>query len=1651
MGCFIKVKAGEKFYTFDTEEEAMNWVNANRQNLSIDEFLDSVDYKFDKKYVFDYSSPTEQTKKMFIVANRIAYQSTREILSQNRITDIDYEVYNDATDTWSLGELLKQITVINDKGENVRLFPEFIMVNYMNVLIQQGIINKVYRDNNPSEDMLISLRQNIFNEEAIKNSGLNTDSIISAKEWYTKFKSFLTGEELNDTDLARIDFEANTANDLNLDSMLRGEIIHKIFEEVITKRDSKGRIDRNEIKNNVFNIFDKFIDKYVNNPYKDHNNPKPIIENLRDTYNSYINTYIDIVKKQVDNIEAKYRANNLDANISWVAEQRITAELKDSIDGKKKLRGKVDAVIIVDGIPHIIDFKISRKSFNEWNHVKKIKTDYTMAMYYRMLENLGFPTDNTTLNICNIQIDSDGNIVGQGEFHTLNNPTDSTMNKKLDTFFEHVTKVDTVSAVDRAEFKEHCEALFGEVSARGNQTLTVEDLTKKLKERIYTTNNKRKLKYRIFNLDKQKYTNIVKELDNNIDEDVQLEQIAADIIKNDIASANAQYEILENDINSTLTVGKDITSWNSVQGDPDLMRYYQAVFSKYKNRKCKVLKNSFARENNVILIQTEYGIDVITLTQYDPFGAYDITNKNQNLLPNSSIELKKTVGNVALAKSLLVANILLRGQQDNIGEFICLQLGKQNGHIGRIQDMKSIMQDISLNRKIKNNLENKFINPIIPVMMHWDAFVNSTLGINSTPIDYTPNWTIDKHHKVEELRSKIPDTLDDIVEKIQQGNINSLKTLLNGQRSLNDQLQLAILEWIREVLKVNFPTSFDKVEISSLSPEICLMKDIETAIQRLRGTEVNDEVSLRRYQLSSSVLLTSPDNIANENVQSIRRIVEDSFISITTKVVDYTELSRKFTQDLMKSKGYTKAQLYTLGNMNVIYDNLWRKTNGKVTDLILKNPWESNDLNEAEKNYIKFSLYTLNKRRLRLNKVSEIDAAYHSGKLNDIKFYCVPLTPAKGLYRFRDANGESGMSVARIKQLIEQSQRDIRDAANLLDEDQIKERQTAADKLSYFYNQFHKSQDMDWRESTISHHGLGYFNTDLQEVLLQYNLADTSEQEFNTNTIPNIKSIMFVSMFNANITGKEQTVFHEFISKYAKNAIYGESIMEPEVQEKMKIIAPIRSAAFYIGLGWNFSNLPRELIMGFFTNISKAMFKTYGSESFSVKDYMQALGIMSGDIPNFIVNVTKIERINEFYRMANMSITEIPEQVKINKTGAMASFSRFISWALTAPDYWNRMSIFIAQMIHDGCWEAHTVETDEYGVERLKYDITKDKRFDVFVKYKGIFKDVPKELREKFNYQQSLFIVMRDEMNKTYGNLNEYKEGDPIYLPQAYTSRQRASFKSLADTTFGYYDSDTKALFFRTAVGQIFKQFMAYMSGKKIQYWQKGTNIVARGSFKQLTNNKGEKIYKLVNSEGQPETKLESELSQEEREIAKPVLAWQGAYIEGILQSYLHLLKELGGGSLEFFTKGNSERLKQLYREYGTRGNIRNSNLCQGLWDLLMAYFMGYLMRILFMDDPEITGESYDKQIRNSTAFTQYFFSTFDQAMMDFDLVNLVSQGLFTWEPPAFSILAQVGKNIFRNYNNEDLSFLQATEKSIIGSVGLTKPFRPYLYNLIEN
>lgn len=69
------------------------------------------------------------------------------------------------------------------------------------------------------------------------------------------------------------------------------------------------------------------------------------------------------------------------------------------------------------------------------------------------------------------------------------------------------------------------------------------------------------------------------------------------------------------------------------------------------------------------------------------------------------------------------------------------------------------------------------------------------------------------------------------------------------------------------------------------------------------------------------------------------------------------------------------------------------------------------------------------------------------------------------------------------------------------------------------------------------------------------------------------------------------------------------------------------------------------------------------------------------------------------------------DRIKTDNTGLLYHFWNVGFRFASRPDYYNRMTIFYAQMYKDGSLDAHKMVDG-----KLVYNWTKDKRFDVFAK-----------------------------------------------------------------------------------------------------------------------------------------------------------------------------------------------------------------------------------------------------------------------------------------------------------------------------------------------
>ena len=78
--------------------------------------------------------------------------------------------------------------------------------------------------------------------------------------------------------------------------------------------------------------------------------------------------------------------------------------------------------------------------------------------------------------------------------------------------------------------------------------------------------------------------------------------------------------------------------------------------------------------------------------------------------------------------------------------------------------------------------------------------------------------------------------------------------------------------------------------------------------------------------------------------------------------------------------------------------------------------------------------------------------------------------------------------------------------------------------------------------------------------------------------------------------------------------------------------------------------------------------------------------------------------------MSNIDVSNVAEGMKTER--GIFNFDNMMYATLRKPDFLNRMTLFVAKCIHDGTWDAFSLDNE--GL--LKYDWKKDKRFDLLAK-----------------------------------------------------------------------------------------------------------------------------------------------------------------------------------------------------------------------------------------------------------------------------------------------------------------------------------------------
>ena len=560
------------------------------------------------------------------------------------------------------------------------------------------------------------------------------------------------------------------------------------------------------------------------------------------------------------------------------------------------------------------------------------------------------------------------------------------------------------------------------------------------------------------------------------------------------------------------------------------------------------------------------------------------------------------------------------------------------------------------------------------------------------------------------------------------------------------------------------------------------------------------------------------------------------------------------------------------------------------------------------------------------------------------------------------------------------------------------------------------------RDEILKQHS-GAFETDL-ELVMNAMLVAFCRSNVSRNYIPVIAGLK-VGLDRIDALGGDKNVnmknIRETFDKIVKSKFYGDTLVPKNLQPFYRFLSMVKSCFTTLSLSLNTRSFFRESLQGIYSGIVRSGFKMY--PGINEKHYLDALTYVVKESPKNFSSISMLQQMNELYGMANQSLTQIANQRRLRWANIKHWSKDTLFITATAPDFMHRMSILVAKMKADGCFDAHSLVDG-----KLVYDFHKDKRFQHFLNNEFTHPDYLKE--------KSLYETMIDNFN-TEGFRN--KDGSKLdaskkdALPQAYTRTEGQSVKNYADLLYGHYDEESKSLLYDTFLGSFFLQYKTYLTSR-LEQWTMHEGEYNVANLTQMKDADGNEMYiKFYEDEdGRPHKDIllkqdYENLSEEEKAKCRLYYDYEGLPLQGMLQESCKVYKSVLG----LMKPGGKEKLKEIWSDPTTRTMFKLQ-----LNDLWLCAMLTFLVNILFglgedVDEPW-KSKKVREAVRKAGPVENFTYSVITGSLADSQLQNVL--GAFTDDPPTITAVTKFCKTSM-GLMTGDMSFAYWLTRNI-GAIG---------------
>ena len=1292
-----------------------------------------------------------------------------------------------------------------------------------------------------------------------------------------------------------------------------------------------------------------------------------------DTLDLCLQTYARLKREWGDDIEI-------------LPEKSAMVEIPDFMNpgtGGINLVGNMDLIVLDSkGNTHIIDYKTSPKPYSRYNSAKIRTYHYQLATYQRMLQKMGIAiTPGSTLNVIPIRFDkfnvnapinfdpnnqehlkniasfdhlkfgSEGEILqriqvsGSAEYDTIT--------RNLQEFIP----IQSGTVVDDTELLGNCKKFITRMFpmfGKANQ-VTKEWVDRKLKSAGADKPNKNTKQYE-FTVEGDR-NNLIRA--SSYEE--LLSRVYAKYQQSEELLSDATHKVKELLHEAKANDGKLVSNIGFKYNKGDREDWLKMIIERYGNANYQILdtyqealdrlgiillQNTITRQIDVLAVDTSHFnfTDTVYLggdtaksqkrTTITGTFVNDVIAKNK---PQSLI-MDSTYGNVRLMEVMAALN----------------QMGTL---FSGVDGQKAILGEITLISRKKNV---GFSAPNEQLMYNFNELCKEATKADKTPWVSNFGKTIKVAKYLDLMRNKLSELVNSSQDSRDWYMLRDCKLATDPNEKNPIILKQQILEVVKEVEeRYNLTRNTKGINLYGSYKEAYRFVHLcYSAIAELDGIKFKQQIAdhdkvMNQQNISEAIKngwsgnsIDNPGmldsdilNIVGKRLNVAYQNTRDEMIAVSKKL---QELTTKLKQE--KNFGYLKSR--TLGSEAALYKNMYQD---KEDDLLFKNPFDESDhsMSDTEREVLKYSLFLINKDRLGISTVEDLIAGINTDPHNYLK---VPLTRGttdskiayKGMWKYlKEVFDKINPFSKKLKQNIREEIDNVMvDEQYLEENDEFKtiSSNKEADNRSIEHwqmtNEFQAGNYDAARAQMISERGVNYFERNLELLTMKHCFAYTLKDKID-GIFPILKACALQLEMQGVIMNSHFAEDIQYLHDFITAKVLNLSIEKNKWKQLSYFSSKLMSGASKLALAFNPQQLYQNL-EGIWKDISLVIRKPDGTEAFTSKHMKDAfMWVYSSITHNFGDKKSLARLLNEQYGINDMDMNSYVQKTRPNQFGIWNMDNIMFHFA-SRPDFYNRMTIFVAHMKADGCFDAYDKEGN--------YDWTKDKRYEVFAKYYDKESEIPESLKETYKKQKALYHTVAEQFvaeGATYTDTNgnevqfDINMEHPKPLPRAYTVQEAESIKSVADMTYGYYSHEKRALFQSTTLGALFMQMNTYWSSKKNQ-WMAPGGIRMQGKMVHYHEKleDGSEQYFYCDEDGNPTTEITD----------RPFMVWQGQYQEGIIVTLAHILDTAIHGD-ENGVKG----LKNAYLSYynNSDDNLRQAyrnNLRQLWYDLLMLFFMGMIV-----------------------------------------------------------------------------------------------------------